>query len=130
MPRFLVVGGDAGGDLPPLLSVVAELTRRGNEVDFLAAPWMPSHLDNPGILDSVRRRAGAVGAHVVCEDSWAATPADAFSAPPFHELAAFDTAVVGAFYVPMATSIGDAVERRLGTTKYDAVAFGVGAFTA
>src|SRR5438128_12408007 len=55
MGRFLFVGGEAGGDVAPLLAVVTEVARRGHDVDFLAVPWMPHQIADTELVDSLRR---------------------------------------------------------------------------
>ncbi len=130
MGRFLFVGGDAGGDVPPVLAVVAELASRGHDVDYLPVPWMPRQIGDARLADSLRQRARAAGARPVSYDAWEPTPPGEHSTPPLAELAAFDNVLAWSFYAAMAPSIAQAVEHLLAIESYDAVAIDMGATLA
>jgi UDP:flavonoid glycosyltransferase YjiC (YdhE family) len=72
--RFLFVGGDAGGDVPPRLSVMAALARRGHRVDHVGLPWLPPQIGEAGYARGLRDRAQAAGASPLDVDEF--EPAD------------------------------------------------------
>jgi UDP:flavonoid glycosyltransferase YjiC (YdhE family) len=118
MARICALTADGGGNLAVMLATVAELVRRGNEVDLVVAPLAA---DVPVPRSAVERGAMA-GAHVTVLDPgrWSEVPVvDPRTFEP--DLRAFAVAVNWAWGAPTIPATAEAARAVLDGADHDAM---------